>query len=177
MRQPFHGCEPDYIAEVCHGRCCESSTHPSGIMVTIHRSEAAAIEAAGGVVVDGFLAAVDRRCPFKTAADLCGLHGDGDNRTGVTGSGQPFGCVASPFTLNRNDTLIVRNRYRLLRCYKDGDTPAYRAFATSLVALFGADRAEFLAAHLEAGGGDLYTVMAEDVHEKLRANDNAKRTA
>lgn len=178
MRQPFHGCDPDYIKNVCHGRCCESSVNPRGIMVTIHASERHMIEAAGGRVdSDGFLHAENKRCPFKTNDDLCGLHGTGSNQTTEIGNQQPFGCRASPFTLNKNDTLIVRNRYRLLKCYKDGDAPAYIAFKTSLIMLFGAIQYKKMAAHLDEGGADIYLDMDVDIHEKLQTNDEAKRLA
>ena len=82
-------------------------------MITIHPSEQAAIEGLGGRVIDGLLQPKTgcRKCPFKTPEHLCGIHFSGS---------KPFGCIASPFTLNANDTLIVRNRYRLLKCYNDG---------------------------------------------------------
>ena len=167
-RLPFHGCEPEYIRTTCHAACCESSSAPGGILITIHPSEQGRIEARGAVVREGLLQprGGERRCPFKTEADLCGLHETPD---------KPFGCIASPFTLNDNGTLIVRNRYKLLRCYDDGPRlPAYRAFEASLKLLFGAAEAGRIAAHLDAGGGDLIAAMPAAAYAMLGDNDAIK---
>jgi hypothetical protein len=171
MRQEFHPCSPGFIADTCHASCCESSTHPDGILVTIHPSEIGMIRRQGGIVVDGFLKPADGagRCPFKTDADLCGLHGTPH---------KPFGCVASPFTLNPAGTLIVRNRYRLLKCYKaPGAVPAYVAHAGSLTRIFGAEEAARIARHLDSGGDDMEAVMPPDSYAILRDNDVAKHAA
>lgn len=167
-RLRFHGCDPDYIRDVCHASCCQSSTAPSGIMVTIHPSEQAAIEARGAVVRDGLLQPREgeKRCPFKTSADLCGLHGTSD---------KPFGCIASPFTLNRNGTLIVRNRYKSLKCYDDGPRlPAYKAFRASLDLIFGPAEAARVCDHLDAGGGDIAATIGPDAYRLLVENDAIK---
>jgi hypothetical protein len=170
-RQRFHGCAPDYIRDVCHGACCRSSTAPTGIMVTIHPTEEAAITARGARVDHGLLQPRDgeRRCPFQTGEHLCGLHGTPD---------KPFGCIASPFTLNRAGTLIVRNRYRLLKCYKDDRDgpapPAYQAFRSSLNLIFGDDEAQRITDHLDDGGGDLYAAMPVESYRRLRDNDAIK---
>ena len=91
--------------------------------------------------------------------------------------GKPFGCIASPFTLTKRDVLVVRNRYRLLRCYRDGVLPAYRAFASSLVLLFGADVANILTEHLDRGGGDIWLPMPDTTHGFLRDGDTRKVAA
>lgn len=155
MRQEFAGCQPDYIRDVCHASCCRSSTAPNGIVVTIHRSGQAAVEAAGGVVIDGLLQPRpgERRCPFQHHdTHLCTLHGT---------DSKPFGCIASPFTLTRNGaTMIVRNRYRLLKCYRDGARlPAYIAFRASLDLLLGAEQAATAVDHWDGGGGDFWATM------------------
>ena len=168
LRQTFHPCTPEFIEDTCQASCCQSSVAPSGIIVTIHPSEQAAIEARGGRVIDGLLLPKtgQKKCPFKTDRELCGLHGTG---------AKPFGCIASPFTLNPHNTLIVRNRYRALRCYKaPGAVPAYVAHRGSLDLIFGAAEAERIVAHLESGGGDLFAVMPEDCYQKLVDNDAIK---
>jgi len=173
-RLRFNGCEPDFIRDVCHGRCCESSSHPSGVRITILDEESPTIAERGGMVAGGFLQPREgqRRCPFKTSAHLCGLHQTDD---------KPFGCISSPFTLNKNDKLIVRNRYKMLKCYNAGpQIPAYIAFRESLKLIFGNQEPE-LHAHLEAGGGDK-TVMtsarsylalsgAQEKHHKRNSED------
>lgn len=167
----FAGCTPDYIKTTCRASCCQSSTSPTGTIITVHPREVAAIARRGGVVVDGLLQPRpgERRCPFKTAAHLCGLHETPD---------KPFGCIASPFTLNANGTLIVRNRYKLLKCYNDGARiPAYRAFRASLDLIFGDAEAARICAHLDAGGGDLVATMTAEAYETLRTNDDIKKAS
>jgi len=168
-RLKFNGCDPDYIRDVCHASCCQSSTHPTGTLITVHPTETAAMEARGATVLDGMLQPNpgEKKCPFKTGEHLCGLHFTPD---------KPFGCIASPFTLNKNGTLIVRNRYTKLKCYKDGNQiPAYKAFRASLDLIFGAEEAARICDHLDNGGGDLFAHMARDVHDKLVTNDQLKK--
>jgi len=164
-RTPFHGCDPDYIRSVCHASCCQSSTSPSGTIITIHPDEEETIRGRGGSIKGGLLE-TSGRCPFKTDEDLCGLHFTTD---------KPFGCIASPFTLNDNNTLIVRNRYKLLKCYNQGERiPAYRAFRASLDRIFGDEEAGRICDHFDAGGGDLVSYMPKDSWRKLRYNDTIK---
>lgn len=170
-RLPFHGCEPAFIRNVCHGRCCDAPSRPTGTLITIHPVEQRRIEALGGKVENGLLQPKPgcRVCPFKTADFLCSLHGK---------PVKPFGCIASPFTLNANDTLIVRNRYKLLPCYKAGPRiPAYRAFAASLTLLFGQAGGAEVIARLDAGEGDFTMPMDERIHAMLKTNDAIKKHA
>lgn len=170
-RQRFHGCEPSFIRDVCHGRCCDAPTRPTGTLITIHPSEEQRIVSRGVCVTDGLLQPRpgERVCPFKTEDHLCGLHYTPD---------KPFGCIASPFTLNRSGTLIVRNRYRLLPCYNVGPRlPAYKAFRASLALIFGRDLARSLSDHLDAGGGDIVLPVAPSIVERLRTNDAIKHAA
>ena len=168
-RLEFVPCSTDFIADVCHGRCCDTPSRPDGCMVTINEIEVGAIEARGGVVVDGLLKPIDgeKGCPFKEDG-LCSLHTTND---------KPFGCIASPFTLNKNGTLIVRNRYKMLPCYKatDGKAPAYAAHFESLKTIFGIDEATRIADHLKAGGGDLVAQMPKHSHDILLENDAIKK--
>jgi hypothetical protein len=166
-RLPFNGCDPEYIRTTCHAACCQSSTSESGTMITIHPSEQARIEARGGVVIDGFLEPIKRRCPFKSSTThLCGLHATPD---------KPFGCIASPFTLNNKRTLIVRNRYRLLLCFDHGKKiPAYQAFRASLDLIFGEPEAARITEHLDNGGGDLLAPISDHAIRMLTDNDAIK---
>jgi hypothetical protein len=137
-------------------------------MITIHPSEIPTIEALGGMVKGGLLQprAGEHKCPFKTTADLCGLHETPD---------KPFGCIASPFTLNAKNTLIVRNRYRLLKCYNDGrKIPAYLAFNASLRLIFGVDLAADITAHFDNNGGDIVVDMPYHSYMMLTENDDIK---
>jgi hypothetical protein len=171
-RLQFTQCGPACIAaNGCDGNCCDAPTRESGCMVTIHPSEEAAIAKRGGRVVDGLLLPKPgaRGCPFKQNG-LCQLHDSG---------AKPFGCIASPFTLNAHGTLIVRNRYKLLPCYrgKGPKGPAYKVFATSLILLFGEHEAARLSAHLDAGKGDFVGVMPAAKYAMLMDNDATKRAA
>lgn len=172
----FHGCEPDYIRDVCHAKCCDASWHPEGVLIAIHPNEQAAIEARGGDVSGGLLhpRPGERVCPFKEPGTfLCSLHHTPD---------KPAECVSSPFTFNKRGTLIVRNRWRLLKCYRDrGPTdkdpiPAYRAFASALVLIFGSAEAARITAHLDAGGGDITGYARRRVYNMLAENNEAIHT-
>lgn len=165
LRQRFQVCEPGYITGVCRGRCCESV---DGLRVTVHPTEAEKYRAKGAEIEGGFFrAAPDGRCPFKSPDGLCLTHAD-----------KPLGCRFSPFTLNGNDTLIVRNRYRCLGCYAgDGALPAYRAHRWSLVQIVGEAEADRITDHLEAGGGDITVEIPARTHAVLRDNDAAKGSA
>jgi hypothetical protein len=172
--QRFHGCTPEYIRDVCHARCCDAPSRPEGTLVTIHPSEEAAIRARGGDVADGRLVTPGRVCTFKTDASLCGLHGTGD---------KPFGCVASPFTLNRSDCLIVRNRYRRLVCYgQEPRLPAFVAFRASLDLIFGEDESGGVVRELEWWADHpgaprfLHAHMPQRSYDILHWNDAAKKS-
>jgi hypothetical protein len=140
----FHGCIPDYIAKVCHGRCCTPKA--TGPLVAILPAEQARIKDAGGQVVNGLLKQKpDKRCPFHSrATGLCNLHSGGLNWESIPSTNKPFSCVVNPFTLSKRDVLIVRNRYKLLICYRKPRTafnkgkpmPAYIAFKSALHRLF-----------------------------------------
>jgi len=159
VRQLFKGCTQEYITKVCKGKCCEGSGELS---VAISEREKNGIEELGAEVKGGLIVADKRgKCPFKRPDGLCGLHGT---------VRKPIGCRASPFTLNKNNTLIVRNRYRLMRCYKGGTVPAYKAYSESLVALFGSDIAAEITTHLDGGGGDIVKEMPMYVYQSLAEN-------
>jgi Fe-S-cluster containining protein len=140
MQQPFHPCTPDFIRDVCQARCCRSTTDPTGIAVVVTPAEAIQLRKHGAHIDDstGRVAPVNRRCPFQSVTThACKLHDTPD---------KPKGCIISPFTINNSNTLIVRNRYRRLPCFKaDGAIPVYQAHHQSLITMFGETQAEYLA--------------------------------
>ncbi len=148
----FHGCLPEYIEKVCHGRCCTPKA--TGPLVAILPAERVAIEDAGGQVVNGLLKQQhDKRCPFHSrTSGLCNLHSGGLNWESIPSTNKPFSCIVNPFTLSKRNVLIVRNRYKLLICYRKPWTefnkgkpmPAYIAFKSGLVRLFGADEYDWM---------------------------------
>lgn len=166
----FTECGPACIEQNgCGGNCCDAPSRPGGCLVTVHQNEIQRIEALGASVVAGFIQPRPgtRGCPFK-AGGLCDLHATGE---------KPFGCIASPFTLNACSTLIVRNRYKMLPCYRGPGrkAPAYKVFCSSLTLLFGRGGAAQITAHLDAGGGDLMAFMPAHHAAILQENDAVKR--
>jgi hypothetical protein len=143
--QVFHPCTPDFIANVCHGACCRSTVDPTGIAVVVTPAEAVRLRRRGATVDDqtGRIAPQDRRCPFQDATThLCTVHTDDE----------PMGCAISPFTVNANGTLIVRNRYRLLKCFRaDGAIPVAHAHRRSLDLIFGAAAATVIVNAVDRG--------------------------
>lgn len=132
LQQRFRPCDPDFIRDVCHGACCRSTTDPTGIAVVVTPAEAVRLRRRGADVDDetGRIVPQNRRCPFQAADTfLCTVHADDE----------PMGCAISPFTINPTNTLIVRNRYRLLKCYNGPDAiPVAHAHRRSLEMIFGA---------------------------------------
>lgn len=166
MQQMFHACTPDFIRDVCQARCCRSSTDPTGIAVVVAPDEARRLRVLGATVDDetGRIAPVNRRCFFQSPETHgCSLHETPD---------KPRGCIISPFTINANNTLIVRNRYRLLPCFKaEGAHPVYRSHYLSLVTMFGLEQAKHLAdaASGRYGQGDaIYLEMSDQIADELR---------
>jgi hypothetical protein len=147
-RLRFNGCEPDYIRDVCKGACCRSATIPMDKLIAVQPWEQGPVEAYGGKVsAEGTMVPVHGRCGFQAhGTNLCWLH---------TTDAKPGGCTLAPWCLNKNGTVIVHNRYKFLKCFKDGQQlPAYVAFKGGLVLLLGEEQYGDLLAHMEAGGGD-----------------------
>ena len=165
LRQRFQPCEPEYIRAVCRGRCCEGTGR---ILVSIHHSERAIIEAHGAHVQDGFIVPAENgKCPFKTEEGFCAIHGNG----------QPLGCLVSPFTLSARNMLIVRNRYRCLRCYRSAPAPVpvYVAHRRSLLRLFGPAQYTEIVRAVELGMAYTTARMSRGDWKIITENDQAKR--
>jgi len=156
-------CSVEHILEHCHGGCCEGA---NGIMVCLLPAEVVKQEAAGFATNGELLLrdTVTGKCPHKLASGLCAVH-DTDLK--------PFGCIASPFTLNRNDTLIVRYRYSRMKCHGEGK-PAYVVFRSSLDLLFGVDEAERVCAELAKGVDRVRAEMPRQSYENLKYLDAMK---
>lgn len=159
-RIKFHGCTPEYINEVCHGRCCDNrKATPRGTPVS---------EAEGKVLLgfpnvrveNGLMDAIsgDKSCPFHGDDGLCAIHLSGE---------KPLGCHTSPFQLTKNNKLRIKYRFTLLKCHKDWKTEgleAYKAFPDGLRKLFGDAEAARITALLDAGvDKDFVAEMPDDV--------------
>jgi len=117
-------CTKKYIERHCHGRCCQGS---GKLLISLLPEEETIQRNLGCNVDEGFLLSGEKVCPHKSNTGLCGLHWL---------PAKPFGCIASPFTINKNDTLIVRHRYSMFKCHGKGRY-AYKTFSASLNLLFG----------------------------------------
>jgi hypothetical protein len=164
LRLKFNGCDPDFIKDVCHAHCCDTTKKGVGCIVTIHPTEEKQIEKYGAEVENSLIKTDGEKCPFKNEQFLCDLHHTPD---------KPFGCIVSPFKLNDNGTLIVRHRYIQLKCYDAGKRlAAYKAFRPSLDLLFGRPGAENISNHLDNGGGDLTVEISKRIHSMLNENNS-----
>ena len=164
-RLKFIECGPICIANDCTARCCDAKTSPLGIKVTILPDEVKQIEQKGFVVIDGYLQPRkdERLCPFKTEGHLCNLHGT---------KFKPFGCIVSPFMLTKNNSLVIRNRYKMLPCYdKEHGQPAYKVFRSSLVEIFGEGRTNSITKVLDWGKRNLSVTITDDVYKKLTTRE------
>ncbi len=156
-------CTPDYIRGVCHGRCCEGSGR---ILVSLLSDEQNRHKTRGFSVVGGRLVASDvGKCPHKQPDGFCDVHG---------GDEKPFGCVASPFTVNKSNMLIIRYRYTRLKCHGKGGGPAYRVFRASLDLLFGMEEAGRIVGEVEAGKNTIWAMMPSINLERVRYLDSIK---
>lgn len=163
LKQRFQPCEPVFIREVCHGRCCEGT---DGILVTVHPTEEDRVLRLGGAITAGRLEPAENGlCPFKDSArGLCTIHDQ-----------KPFGCAASPFTLNEHGTLVVRNCYRLLRCYNtEAAVPAYQAHRWSLNQIFGKEEVDRIVEEVEAGAEEVFAKIDPAKRKMLVDNDLSK---
>jgi hypothetical protein len=156
-------CSLDYIKQVCGGRCCQGSDK---VLISLLPSEEQQHIDNGKDVQNGLLQPDPKtgQCPYKGEHGLCSIHGSEQ---------KPFGCIASPFTLNKGNTLIVRDRYTKLKCHGEGQ-PAYHAFRGSLDLLFGADEAQRIVEHLDNGGGDIAANMPVQTYNKIKYLDKLK---
>jgi Fe-S-cluster containining protein len=161
----FHGCTVEYIRDVCHARCCFHSG--SAAMVAIHPSEEHKVRPylpPGVDIIDGMLTC-GTACTFiDPTTHLCTLHQT---------DAKPFGCIASPFTLNSHNTLVIRYRYVSLKCYNDGPgpLPAYVAYRTSLDTIFGLKEANRICVLLAHGVVDPVGFIPQENYEIIRSND------
>lgn len=168
LRQQFIPCNSEYINNTCHGRCCQGT---DGICVTIHNNERNHIKNLGGNIDDnGFLIPDSRGlCQFKNDNGFCNIHENG----------KPFGCAASPFTLNTNNTLVVRNRYRMLKCYRDegNKLPVYEAHKFAFNSIFEANEVKRIIEAVNAGDDEFYAYISPEKYRMLVDNDMAKNNS
>lgn len=156
-------CSEDYIRNVCHGSCCTGSDK---VLISLLPDEAERQKQLGYAVKDGKLCAspTTHKCPHISPDGLCRIHFTPD---------KPFGCIASPFTLNKANTLIIRNRYSMMKCHGDGDY-AYRVFRASLDLIFGKEEAQRICDYYDHNDGDLTAYMTKENYDKIIYLDSLK---
>ena len=156
-------CCVDYIKSQCRGRCCEGADR---ILISLLPEEVLIQEAAGYKTHEGLLLANPEtgKCPHKQTDGLCAVHGT---------KLKPFGCIVSPFTLNNSDTLIIRNRYSMMKCHGEGE-PAYRVFKASLDLILGEEQSDEICSKLDGGSGDIEATIAKETYNKIKYLDSLK---
>ena len=156
-------CTPEYITATCWGKCCQGA---DCTLISLMPDEAQQQREASHEVSGGLLQpdATTKQCPHKQLDGLCAVHG-----TPL----KPFGCIASPFTLNDNGTLICRHRYIFMPCHGSGE-PAYKTFRASLDLIFGGAEAARICERLDAGDEDVRATMPGDSYAALRYLDGLK---
>ena len=167
-RLEFQGCSPDYIKTVCKGRCCWIATKTKEVYTTVYVEEdqQAAIKSHDGTFNEHGILVTDEdgKCHFQDrVSGFCKLRLEQVNGESI----KPHSCSISPWVLSKKGRLFIRNRYKLLRCYKmEPRVPAYRAFRSGLVVLFGEEEVARIVAHFDGGGGD-YPVQLSRIRAKL----------
>ena len=157
LRQHFDGCQPDFVKNVCHGMCCCPTKGPAMPLIVIARIGAGTLQREEGV--DDINITRDHLCTYFSDDYRCGLHGQPN---------KPFGCVVAPFQLTKHNLLGVRNRYRRFPCFNGGAMlPAYEAFRTSLVTLFGVEEADRVTALAAGGAGIFEAQLREEVYDTI----------
>lgn len=169
MRHRFM-CSEDYIVNECHGRCCEGAKGQT--LISILPKEEEIQVGLGEKVLNNKLVPNPEtgKCPHKAECGLCNLH-----KVNL----KPFGCVASPFTLNSGGTLILRYRYSRLKCHRhpneEDGLPAYVVFRAGLDLIFGVDDAERICKMLELGCGDISVLMPVESYNNIYFLDSIKK--
>lgn len=169
MKLMFHPCDVDFIRNVCHAHCCDSTQNNNKMLVTISASEQHKLNKYDVKVVDNLLQPKDNHtgCPFKTNY-LCDLHSSSD---------KPVGCILSPFALNKNKTLIIRNRYKNFKCFKaKGSVEVYKAFPKSLEMIFGRTLLDDIIIRLNGSEDNFEVEISPLIYELLIENENLKKT-
>jgi len=151
-------CSEDYILNICEGT--------NKIIVSLLKEEEENIKSIGGHIEKGKLKPniTSGKCPYKKDNGLCELH-----YTNL----KPLGCIISPFTINKNKTLIIRHRYSKMKCHGSGE-PAYIVFKISLIKLFGEKQYNKLVKEINSEV-DLYLEIEDDLYENLLYLDNLKK--
>jgi hypothetical protein len=139
------------------------------MLVTISESEQYKLSKYGVKVVDNLLQPKDGHtgCPFKIDS-LCSIHNSND---------KPIGCILSPFALNKNNTLIIRNRYKNFKCFKaEGSVEVYKAFPKSLEMIFGRTLLDEIIVKVNNCKDNFEVEISPLIYELLVENESLKKS-
>lgn len=162
LRHRFN-CTLDFIRSTCKGSCCQRSSKAA--LIALLQDEEEIHKALGYRVENHLLMPKDgtKLCPHQQADGLCRVHK----------TLQPFGCIASPFTLRKN-TLIIRQRYSVMRCHGHGEQ-AHIVFFDSLVLLFGEAEAQRVSNLIDETDADkIDAFMLRDSYESIKYLDSLR---
>lgn len=157
-------CTEDYIKNVCHGSCC---TGADKVLISLLPQEAKRQVELGCKVTDNKLCPDNEtgKCPHLNDCGLCDIHFTPD---------KPFGCIASPFTLNKSNTLVIRHRYSRMKCHGDGEY-AYKTFRASLDLILGKEEAQRVCDYYDQGNSeDIYANISRANIKRLAYLDGLK---
>jgi len=158
--QKFHPCTPDFIKNVCHGNCCLTDNGLKNCHIAIVSSDFRKLEKYNIKIKNGLLQ-TDKRCIFQDNDGLCKIHETNDYPT--------FSCRIPPLTLNKNNILIVENRWRNFKCFrvKEGKIPVYFSHRKSLEAIFGEEKTKFIINWLETKKTDLEIDIDDEIYQEM----------
>lgn len=147
-RLKWNGCQEDYIRNVCNGRCCKGHKAGDGwLVITTLPCERARLRGLGVTLRNGGIAPNPATgiCPLQsTETGLCTEH---------LSNKKPLSCWLSPWKLSPQGVLIVRNRFKLFKCYREEPRlPTYVAYRASLEHAFGMGVTGELCKYLGSGG-------------------------
>lgn len=160
--QQFHPCNKEFIKNVCHGACCEMHSGDNKTHIPVLTGEENGlkkyrpeIEVKNGILSTG------TRCIFQDQEGLCAIHDKSE---------YPFACRVVPFALNKNNVLIIRNRWRLMKCFrvKEGKVPAYKAFRFNLEAIFDKEELGRIIKYIEIEKRDCEAFITGEVYKRMK---------
>jgi hypothetical protein len=157
-------CTPEFIKNICKGRCCEGSKN---LLISLLPNEEEKINELNikCYIKNGHLLPKNgTKCPFKNKDELCTLH-----NTEL----KPFGCILSPFTLNKNNTLVIRQRYLMFPCFGKGQ-PVYETFRNSLVLLF-KEKTDEIITKIKNSTEDFYVDVDNNIINNIKYLDRIKK--
>ena len=163
-------CSVDYIENVCHGSCCSKGN--GDLLICLLPDEVEYQNNNGFKTINGKMCADEKtkRCPHQNKLGCCDLHYTGH---------KPTGCIVSPFKINKNNTLIIRYRYVMMKCrVKDSEVGgdfAYNVFKPSLIKIFGEEQTNEIITKLKNNVQNIVAYVDKNMYDKLNYLEKLKK--